>query len=260
MKTLSQFNEQVLTELLDNPYEYRNLTNTSTDVEYEFTTDDGRVFSVTLFQLGRFYSIVGIGDSVRKIYNDSINLTDELLDKNMHHISDVRNNEVWEVAFQDDQERTELTGEGDAFRIMATVGAILKEFVDSKIKLHGGMVTFSADKSERSRVRLYRGLLKKIEKETILNALGTVDNLIKSFNTKKTDDIDEFFETKTIQDVFAEGVASATETDTGSHEILLLADDDMKKFLSRRDKMEPHYPDKAKQAGFKKAKRGGLRR
>jgi len=64
----------------------------------------------------------------------------------------------WEVFFKVNDE-IELTGGGDAYLILSTVVAIIKEFIN---KHHPAAIYFTADKKERSRIKLYNTLVSKL--------------------------------------------------------------------------------------------------
>lgn len=64
----------------------------------------------------------------------------------------------YDIVFDRDGE-FKLTGQGDAIRILATVAAIVKDFVSTT---KPDAISFSAKKNEPSRVAVYRRLAKKV--------------------------------------------------------------------------------------------------
>ncbi len=70
----------------------------------------------------------------------------------------------WEVAFKDDQADTyssgfKITGKGDAYRIFSAVLECLRR-LDGDV--NPSIITFSADSTEPSRVRLYRTMIRRL--------------------------------------------------------------------------------------------------
>ena len=109
-----------LDELLSTSYKYETQDEDDTTRVAEFTTEDG---SKIIMKFGYWESP-----------------------------------EYWEIDFRRD-DKIELTGGGDAPRILGTVVKILQEFLrDEKPKFFG----FSANKKEASRVSVYKRIMKRI--------------------------------------------------------------------------------------------------
>ena len=95
----------------------------------DFTTDDGRAGNVEFFYFDK-------GDGLDVDINFAIN------------------------------DRIGVTGEGDAFRIFATVMAMIKEFISWDVDELIGEVMFSAEKTESpSRSSLYKRMVRKYAKD-----------------------------------------------------------------------------------------------
>ena len=119
---------ELFTEAFDNPYKFKKSIDFSHFTQYEFATDDDVVYLVTLTR----------PDTSQGDYMPYTSLSFETEHGIMH-----------------------LTGEGDAFRIFATVLAIIKK-EKKNIKSHGSF-RFASDSFEGSRVRLYKIMAKKLK-------------------------------------------------------------------------------------------------
>lgn len=77
--------------------------------------------------------------------------------------------------FYKEPDRYDLTGTGDEFKILSTIIKSIKLFYDEvrNDEINDGIelkeITFSADKTERSRIKLYDRLLKTLAKEKDFN-------------------------------------------------------------------------------------------
>ena len=116
-------------EAFDQPYKFKKDTDMSWFTQYQFTTDDDSLFLVSLTR----------PDTAQGDYLPYTSLSFETEHGEMH-----------------------LTGTGDAFRIFATVLAIIKK-EKKRIKSHGSF-RFASDSDEASRMKLYRIMAKKLKK------------------------------------------------------------------------------------------------
>ena len=125
--TSESVNESTLDEVADQPYRYM-LTKKLPDArQYMFQTDSGTKFQV-------FFS---------------------LLDSGTEKIADVG------FADQTDKDNPTIgvTGKGDAFRVFATVGAIVKEYVNS---VKPDFLSFNGKTQDPGRIKLYDMIAKNI--------------------------------------------------------------------------------------------------
>lgn len=112
---------QFITELFDRPYPFKMVKQNPYEWQYEFYTNDNKKYMVIM------------------MYYQSTNR--------------------WEVIFADEKGEIEITGKGgrEVSGIFATVMVITREFIKNKSP---DVLYFSADKGEKSRVRLYTTLVK----------------------------------------------------------------------------------------------------
>ena len=120
---------ELFTEAFDNPYKFKKSIDFSHFTQYEFATDDDVVYLVTLTR----------PDTSQGDY--------------MPYTS---------LSFETDYGEMHITGDGDAFRVFATVLAIIKK-EKSKLKSHGSF-RFASDSDEHSRMKLYKVMAKKLNK------------------------------------------------------------------------------------------------
>lgn len=65
------------------------------------------------------------------------------------------------------QGTTDMTGTGDAFRIMATVAKIVKEYLNSRSSNYYDIIQFDAKSSDHGRVVLYKRLAQKLKDQVL---------------------------------------------------------------------------------------------
>ena len=127
VKSKKKVNESTIDEVADQPYRYM-LTKKLPDArQYMFQTDSGTKFQV-------FFS---------------------LLDSGTEKIADVG------FADQTDKDNPTIgvTGKGDAFRVFSTVGAIVKEYVNS---VKPDFLSFNGKTQDPGRIKLYDMIAKNI--------------------------------------------------------------------------------------------------
>lgn len=127
-------NESQLTELANKPYPYDNVTtkHDANFTKYVFTSENGLNYKVSLIVEHDDY-----GEPTNKVSIEFAAF------KNMRYTQYVLNT-------------------GDAFRVFATVAAIVKDYLRSRPEIT--RLEFSADKDEPSRVKLYSAMAKMMPK------------------------------------------------------------------------------------------------
>lgn len=150
-----------LHEIMTSPYDYK-LKTYDGNGEATFTNAEGHVISV--------------GIAVNDVEDDNGDPVYKAV----------------EVGFDRDGEYL-MTGEGDAARIFATVIAIIKEFA---AKYSPDMIFFSSRKTEGSRTKFYKSLIKRFssgsgyDEHDISKAAPELDDYIKNkIRTKIKDEI-----------------------------------------------------------------------
>ena len=113
-------------ESFDKPYKWKNGTSTKDYKDFEFTAESGEYFVIFVMR--------GEGD-----------------------------NSYTAVSFENDDEKMDITDDGDAFRIFATVFDIL--LANKKEIVSHGYLKFSAPVNEPSRVKLYDRMTKVFAKK-----------------------------------------------------------------------------------------------
>ena len=124
--------ESVLDEVSDQPYHFIATNQSSDDIEYEFMTDDRRVIEVGVDFQNKKNALIAFVDSTNPNNAD-----------------------------------IGVTGKGDAFRIFATVGAIVKDFLNrykTRYKTYPETLSFDGKSDEPSRIKLYDTIAKSIGK------------------------------------------------------------------------------------------------
>lgn len=112
----------LITELFDNPYSFNLKRMSDKSSEYEFYTSEQKKYIVFMMN------------------------TSEKTD-------------TWDVVFADEKGKLDITGEGkqESIRIFSTVVAVIKDFVK---KVSPQKIMFSAYKDEKSRIKLYKSIIK----------------------------------------------------------------------------------------------------
>lgn len=108
-----------LTEILDSAYDYNIFIDNADRFQADFDDDAGHFIEVNIIEES--------------------------------------NSDVWLLEFTRDAE-VDLTGGGDALKILSTVTKILKEFISKKTP---GFIVFAASKKDRSRAAVYRHIMRR---------------------------------------------------------------------------------------------------
>jgi hypothetical protein len=97
----------------------------------------------------------------KEVYEQTISLEDGLIFKFKAHY--FRSDDMWEIVFEDEEKRTYQIGKrkGAALELFAALENVLKNFI---LKTLPNKFRFTADVEEKSRVKLYDLIAKKIEK------------------------------------------------------------------------------------------------
>jgi len=122
---------ELLNEVTDQPYRYMLAKKTSEGSQYIFITDSGTKMVVSL--------------ALEKLSAGNTRVEVAFAEQTPHGI------------------KTAATGKGDAFKIFATVAAIVKEFL-SKTKVTVDALTFTGKTAEPSRIKLYDRIAQNLGK------------------------------------------------------------------------------------------------
>lgn len=120
---------QFINEIFDKTYDFKKKANDKDKTTYNFMTTDKKNVKV-VFSRGEYQF--------------------DFISKNRMT--------GWDLFFDVDS-NVDLTGGGDALAIMATVVEIVKDFVQ---KDNPKLIVFNADKDDKSRVKLYSTMVKKL--------------------------------------------------------------------------------------------------
>lgn len=81
-------------------------------------------------------------------------------DDSSKNIKKLKGDDIYELWFKDEDEKMDITDSGDAFKILATVIEITKNFVkENKVN----KLVIAADKDETNRGKLYKKLINKFK-------------------------------------------------------------------------------------------------
>lgn len=120
---------QFINEIFDKTYDFKKKANDKDKTTYNFMTTDKKNVKV-VFSRGEYQF--------------------DFISKNRMT--------GWDLFFDVDS-NVDLTGGGDALAIMATVVEIVKDFIQ---KDNPKLIVFNADKDDKSRVKLYSTMVKKL--------------------------------------------------------------------------------------------------
>ena len=131
-----------LMELTEKPYPYEIIMTDPDYYRFEFTTDKNIVYTVIL--------TVDIGLHPNE-FDDKSNLDP----------TKIKNMDITFTAGFGDDNITDITGTGDAFRVFSTITDIIKNAVT---RIQPDTITIASSVDEPSRVRLYRSLASRLTK------------------------------------------------------------------------------------------------
>jgi len=149
--------KEYITELFDKPYKFHLSFDDGEDVGYIFRSE-GRSIAVNITE--EYRNVDGKDIFIHELFFYLLSRFDKP-----------------EVQF-------DLTGDGDAFRIFATIFSILKKYIKSR---KPEILFFSASKQETSRTKLYTAFFKKMK-------MSGYNNMARSATSSK----DFFFVRKTV--------------------------------------------------------------
>lgn len=154
VKIKKQFNE-----LFDNPYPYKQVSRNHDRKTYQFFTDSDRSFRVIITDDSQEAAGTILDEAIKRGWLPS-DLPRMLMRRNIatYVLSQ-------SVHFEDSDGRTDITGEGDQYRIFATIESVLaNEVFDAKET--PDVFSIISEASESSRVRLYQTFAKRIMRKT----------------------------------------------------------------------------------------------